>query len=33
MKFDGLEPLKTQMQLDARMAREVLGMNARLVEA
>jgi len=33
MKFDGLEPLKTQMQLDARMAREVLGMNSRLVEA
>ena len=26
-KFDGLEPLKTQMALDSRMAREVLGMN------
>lgn len=29
-KFAGLEPLKTQMALDARMAREVLGMNPRL---
>ena len=29
-KFTGLEPLKTQMALDARMAREVLGMNPRL---
>jgi riboflavin kinase/FMN adenylyltransferase len=32
-KFDGLEPLKAQMALDARMARELLGMNPRLVEA
>ena len=31
-KFDGLEPLKAQMALDSRRAREVLGMNARLVE-
>jgi riboflavin kinase/FMN adenylyltransferase len=30
-KFDGLEPLKTQMALDSRMARELLGMNPRLV--
>ncbi len=29
-KFDGLEPLKAQMALDARMARELLGMNPRL---
>ena len=32
-KFDGLEPLKVQMALDARRARELLGMNPRLVEA
>ena len=32
-KFDGLEPLKAQMALDARMARELLGMNPRLLEA
>jgi riboflavin kinase / FMN adenylyltransferase len=32
-KFDGLEPLKAQMAIDSRMARELLGMNARLVEA
>jgi len=32
-KFDGLDALKAQMQLDARMARELLGMNSRLVEA
>ena len=32
-KFDGLEPLKAQMALDASMAREVLGMNRRLVDA
>ncbi len=29
-KFDGLEPLKAQMALDAQMARELLGMNPRL---
>jgi riboflavin kinase/FMN adenylyltransferase len=33
MKFDGLDPLKAQMDHDARMARELLGMNPRLVEA
>ena len=32
-KFDGLEPLKAQMALDARRARELLGMNPRLVDA
>ncbi|WP_426689347.1 bifunctional riboflavin kinase/FAD synthetase [Rhodanobacter ginsengiterrae] len=32
-KFDGLEPLKAQMALDSRRARELLGMNPRLVEA
>ena len=32
-KFDGLEPLKAQMALDDRMARELLGMNPRLVGA
>ena len=32
-KFDGLEPLKAQMALDAGMARELLGMNRRLVDA
>jgi riboflavin kinase/FMN adenylyltransferase len=32
-KFDGLEPLKAQMALDSRMARELLGMNPRLVGA
>jgi riboflavin kinase/FMN adenylyltransferase len=32
-KFDGLEPLKAQMALDSTMAREVLGMNRRLVDA
>jgi riboflavin kinase/FMN adenylyltransferase len=32
-KFDGLEPLKAQMALDSRMAREMLGMNPRLVGA
>jgi len=33
LKFDGLEPLKAQMALDSRQAREVLGMNPRLIEA
>jgi riboflavin kinase/FMN adenylyltransferase len=32
-KFDGLEPLKAQMALDSSAAREVLGMNPRLVDA
>lgn len=32
-KFDGLEPLKVQMALDSRMAREALGMNPCLVES
>jgi riboflavin kinase/FMN adenylyltransferase len=32
-KFDGLDALKTQMDLDARQARELLGMNPRLIEA
>ncbi|MEO7066240.1 MAG: bifunctional riboflavin kinase/FAD synthetase [Rhodanobacter sp.] len=32
-KFDGLEPLRAQMALDARQARERLGMNPRLAEA
>ena len=32
-KFDGLEALKAQMALDARQARELLGMNPRLSEA
>lgn len=32
-KFDGLDALKVQMDLDARMARELLGMNPRLVDA
>jgi riboflavin kinase / FMN adenylyltransferase len=32
-KFDGLEPLKAQMALDSRRARELLGMNPRLAEA
>ena len=32
-KFDGLEPLKAQMALDARMARELLGMNPRLARS
>jgi riboflavin kinase / FMN adenylyltransferase len=32
-KFDGLEALKAQMALDSRKARELLGMNPRLVEA
>lgn len=32
-KFDGLEPLKKQMALDARNAREKLGMNPRLLDA
>jgi riboflavin kinase/FMN adenylyltransferase len=31
-KFDGLEPLKVQMAADARMARELLGMNPRLAQ-
>ncbi len=31
-KFDGLEALAAQMDLDARTAREVLGMNPRLAE-
>lgn len=30
-KFDGLQPLKAQMALDCRLARELLGMNPRLV--
>lgn len=33
MKFDGLDALTEQMHRDARMAREVLGMNPRLAEA
>lgn len=33
LKFDGLEPLKAQMDRDARQARELLGMNPRLAEA
>ncbi|CAM5470825.1 Riboflavin biosynthesis protein OS=Rhodanobacter lindaniclasticus OX=75310 GN=B1991_13095 PE=3 SV=1 [Rhodanobacter lindaniclasticus] len=32
-KFDGLEPLKAQMALDAHQARMLLGMNPRLAEA
>lgn len=32
-RFDGVEPLKAQMAVDARMARELLGMNPRLTEA
>ncbi|WP_426702582.1 bifunctional riboflavin kinase/FAD synthetase [Rhodanobacter sp. Col0626] len=32
-KFDGLDPLKAQIALDARQARELLGMNPRLVQA
>lgn len=32
-KFDGLEALTRQMQLDARLARELLGMNPRLADA
>lgn len=32
-KFDGLDALTEQMRRDARMAREVLGMNPRLAEA
>lgn len=32
-RFDGVEPLKAQMAIDARMARELLGMNPRLTEA
>jgi len=32
-KFDGLDALKEQMERDARQARELLGMNPRLVEA
>ena len=32
-KFDGLDALTAQMRLDARQARELLGMNPRLVEA
>lgn len=32
-KFDGLEPLKAQIALDARSARQLLGMNPRLAEA
>ncbi|MGC1550586.1 MAG: bifunctional riboflavin kinase/FAD synthetase [Rhodanobacter sp.] len=32
-KFDGLDALKAQMDLDARQARELLGMNPRLIEA
>jgi len=32
-KFDGLDALTEQMHRDARMAREVLGMNPRLAEA
>ena len=33
LKFDGLEALTAQMDQDARQARELLGMNPRLVEA
>ncbi|MDQ6648431.1 MAG: bifunctional riboflavin kinase/FAD synthetase [Pseudomonadota bacterium] len=32
-KFDGLEPLKAQMALDSRRARELLGMNPHLIQA
>jgi riboflavin kinase/FMN adenylyltransferase len=32
-KFEGLEPLKAQMALDSRLARELLGMNPQLVGA
>ncbi|HWU75896.1 MAG TPA: bifunctional riboflavin kinase/FAD synthetase [Rhodanobacter sp.] len=32
-KFDGLEPLKAQMALDSGRARELLGMNPRLIGA
>ena len=32
-KFDGLDALTVQMDHDARMARELLGMNPRLAEA
>jgi riboflavin kinase/FMN adenylyltransferase len=32
-KFEGLEPLKAQMALDSRLARELLGMNPPLVGA
>jgi len=33
VKFDGLEPMREQMTMDARMAREVLGMNPSLAGA
>ena len=33
LKFDGLEPLKAQMALDDRMARDALGMNPTLLDA
>ena len=33
LKFDGLDALTEQIRRDARMAREVLGMNPRLTEA
>lgn len=33
LKFDGLDALTAQMNLDARKAREILGMNPRLAEA
>ena len=32
-KFDGLDALKAQMDIDARQARQALGMNPRLAEA
>jgi riboflavin kinase/FMN adenylyltransferase len=32
-KFDDLDALKAQMNLDERMARELLGMNSRLIES
>ena len=32
-RFDDLESLKAQMDIDARRAREILGMNPRLAEA
>ncbi|WP_049623391.1 bifunctional riboflavin kinase/FAD synthetase [Frateuria defendens] len=33
LKFDGLDALKAQIDHDARSAREILGMNPRLIEA
>jgi riboflavin kinase/FMN adenylyltransferase len=33
VRFDGVEPMREQMAVDARMAREVLGMNSSLAGA